>query len=240
MWKSFKYAEIYQSLGIVVFKDFQHIIAQVPLHNFQTFAPERVEDLVVISESNPRRYKFYAYDVPFFIGDDFIKHWASWLTHRDLRSLKMDSSGYENDLIGALAMSKHIQDVDHRDALVDAWLSWLQTENPFGHLDVARLKRLNFFYSMWTDRLVDLKCALILHHDARSVTMEDDENSELFSYDTSICTRVREMALISFARPDRKPKDPLQLSDDEFCNEYHSHSQNGQPCYKTKRLPEQL
>jgi len=224
----------------VVLQNFERFIAQVPLHNFRTSAPEKVKDLIVISESDTRRYKFYAYSVPLPATDDSIKQWANWLIHRDLRAFTMDGSWKENDLISALAMSKYIQDADHHDALVDAWMSWLQGSNPVGDLDVQRLRRICFSYCTWTDHLIDLKCTLILHHDAGSVTVEGGESLDLLSYSPSICKRVRDLALIYFAESDRKPTDPLQMSDDQFCEAYHSHSQHDQPCYKTKILPEQL
>ena len=101
------------------------------------------------------------------------------------------------------------------------------------------LQYFNIYDWEWTGRLKDLKCALILHHDAETVTME--ERLDLYTpYDKSVLSRVRDLALTYFTQQDRKPKDPLQLSHDEFCKEYHSHSQHNQPCYKTKSLPEQL
>lgn len=240
MWKSSKYADVYQSLGIVAFQHFERFIAQVPLHNFLAFAPEKIKDLIVIVEPDNRRFKFCAYSVPGLATDDNIKLWASWLTHRDLRAFRTNGSVNDRALVCALGMSKYIQDVDYHDALVDAWMSWLQKGNPVGSLDLERLQRPNFFYCLWTGRVVNLKCALILHHDAGAVTVEDEEDFTRSSYSSPVCKRVRDLALVYFSQPDRKPKSPLQMSDKEFCEEYHSHSQSNQPCYKTKSLPEQL
>jgi len=226
-------------MGIVLLQYEGKFVAQVPLLNFRTFASEKVEDLVEVSEAGTRRYKFYTYSGSFATFETSFKRWATWLTHRDLRAFKMDGPDNPTNLIAALGNCKFNEDDDYQDAMIDAWVSWLKDGKPIGDLNVERLQRTNFFYTSWTGRLVELKCALILHHDAKAVSMKDSENLSS-PYSIAVCQRVRDLALISFAQPDRKPTDPLQMSDDQFCEAYHSHSQHDQPCYKTKSLPEQL
>lgn len=210
-------------------------VGQVPFLNFQNHAPTKIPDLKVeIAEGETHRWRFYIHDTSELIFDGSGERWARWLTHRDLRAV------YGIRIASALTDAQCIGDPDFQDALVDAWMLYVQGGQPAGNLDVELLQDANFLDSLWTGRLRDLKCALILHHDAGAVTMEDNEDLDKSPYDPSVCRRVRDMALISFAQPDRKPKDPLQLSDDEFCEKYHSHFQHDQPCHKTKRLSEQL
>lgn len=216
-------------------------VGQVPFLNFQTHAPNKIPDLKIeIAEGGTHRWKFYIYDVSRLVFTGSGEIWARWLTHRDLRPVNNDRLALRGPIASALTDAHCIGDVDFRDALVDAWMLDLQSGQSAGNLDVALLQNSRFLDPLWTGRLQNLECALILHHDAGTVTMEENEDLHRSPYNKAICKRVRDLALISFAHPDRKPKDPLQLSDDEFCKEYHAHSQNDQPCYKTKRLPEQL
>lgn len=235
------YADICPSLERVVLMLTDKPVVNVPLLNFQTFASEKMPQLKTkITEGETHRWRFYTYNASGFMLKDSVQKWASWLTHRDLRAVINGGHEEGDSIVDALSGARFLRDPDYRDALVDAWMLWLQHEEPAGNLDVKRLQHFNWSNDMWTGRLKDLKCALVLHHDAGAVTMEDGENSDLVSYSTSICKRVRDLALFYFSQPGRKPKDPLQLSDKEFCEEYHSHSKYNKPCYKTKRLPEQL
>jgi hypothetical protein len=220
------------SVGIVLLQLDGQFVAQVPLLNFQTFASELVKDLIEVSESDTRRWKFYTYRVSTCLFKGSVELWASWLTYRRLRT------GFD-DVLTALSTSSFIGNVAYEDALMDAWVSWLQDDKPIGNLNVARLRRPNYGYVMCSDRLVDLRRALILHHDAGAVLPEDHECMGLQSpYDDSTSTRIRAMALSYFSCSERKPKDPLQLSDAEFCKGYHAHNKKGLPCYKTQCLPE--
>ncbi|KAH0287882.1 hypothetical protein M436DRAFT_81486 [Aureobasidium namibiae CBS 147.97] len=210
-------------------------VVQVPLLNFQTYAPMRKPDLrIEITEGETHRWKFYIDDVPGSTPEDAVKRWASWLIHFDLRAV-MDGGPMDSDkLASALFQASYVLgESDYRDALIDAWMSWVQNGGPAGSLSTERLRRSGFV-------TYGLMGALILYHDAGAIAMEDNEDAHKSPYNDAICRKVRDLALISFAQPDRKPKDPLQMSDKEFCQKYHSHSPGNQPCYKTKSLPEQL
>jgi hypothetical protein len=211
-------------------------VAQVPLLNFQTFAPDKVYRLIEVSESATRRFNFYTYSVSTFLDTRFVERWASWLTHRDLRAINISEPGHETDMHKIICDTERIGDVDYQDALIDAWVSSLQADKAEGTLDVGRMRRHSPYRCPAS--LIDLKCVLILHHDARSAAVNSEKSSGERSYYTeAIRSKVRHLALSHFVQPGSEPKDPLQLSDHEFCNKYHTHHKNGQPCYKTKSLP---
>jgi hypothetical protein len=225
-------------MGIVLLKHRSRFVAQVPLLNFHTFVPEKVKDLVQVSESDTRRWKFYTYDIRFFASKTSVERWASWLTHWNLRAV-IDGGPRTGDVIlFALGSAELIGGVDYQDALLDAWLSWLQDGEPAGSLNVDRLQDQGHVRCL--ARLDDLRCVLVLHHDASAVVVENGgDPDEYFPYHEQICIAVRNLALDHFSRTGGTPKDSLQLSDEEFCKQYHSHHENRLPCYKTKKLPEQ-
>jgi hypothetical protein len=234
-------ADMCPSMGIVLLQDRLESVARVPLLNFQTFAPGMVDDLVEISETKKtRRWRFHTYDVGAQVCKRSIEQWASWLTHRHLRAVIDDGPGDETGdrICFALLEAHRIGDLNYRDALVDAWIQWLQNGEPAGSLNVDRLQDQSC--AGYADRLDELICALILYHDASTVLDEDTGKSdEEFPYDASMCRAVRDLALTHFALLETKPTDPLQLSQDEFCERYHNHHFENWPCYRTKKLPEQ-
>lgn len=215
-------------------------VVQVSLADFQARVPNMIPDLKTeTTESETHRWKFYIYNASEFIYRQSCERWARWLTHRDLRAISNCWLASGTGIVYALTDAGHIGDPVYQDASVDAWMLWLQRGQPAGKLDVELLRFSRWMNLLWTGRLEELNCALILHHDAGAVTMEDDGDLHKSPYDHSICRRVCDLALTSFAQPDRRLEDPLRLSDKEFCEKYHAHSSDNQPCYKTKHLPEQ-
>jgi hypothetical protein len=207
-------------------------VVKVPVINFQTFATDRIRQLeTVIADAGNQRCNFYTCDASALEFKEPVENWASWLTHRDLRAFDDDDRGW--CLRVALYEAELIGDVDYQDVLVDALILWLQDGVPAGSVDIDRLRRYQTVgYPPFFE---DLQAALILHHDTEAALTE--EKGKL-KYEQDICKMVREMAIRYFSRSEREPKDPLQLSDDEFCKTYHTHHKNGQPSYKTKHLPQ--
>jgi hypothetical protein len=226
-------------MEIVLLEKGTQFVAQVSLLSFQSLAPEKVKDLIEVFENSTSRWKFYTYKISRPVFNRSIERWASWLTYHDLRAIQMNEL---DDTLGihiTLRDAKRIGDVDFQDALVDAWMSWLQDMKPAGDLSVERLQLHVAFQR--PDRLYDLRCALILHHDADAIDLEHIENADDSDspYDYSTCSKVRSFALGYFCQPQREPKDPLQLSNEEFCKKHHAHHAKGLPCYKTKSLPKE-
>jgi hypothetical protein len=227
------YSNKYHSMCIVLLQQETEYVAQVSLLNFQAFAPEKVKDLVEVFDSG-RRCKFYTYKLALNIRKKSIERWASWLTYRDLRAIDMNGPGNGQNIGTTLADAECMNAVDFYDALVDAWMLWLQDTEPAGKLNIGRLQRDVWFY--YHDHFYKLRCALILHHDPDSVTIEDWAFDSESPYSKSACSTVHSLALYYFCQPKKEPKDPLQLSVDEFCKEYHSHHKRGLSCYKAKTL----
>jgi hypothetical protein len=222
-------------MEIVLLEKGTQFVAQVSLLSFQSLAPEKVKDLIEVFENSTSRWKFYTYKISRPVFNRSIERWASWLTYHDLRAIQMNEL---DDTLGihiTLRDAEHIGDVDFQDALVDAWMSWLQDMKPAGDLSVERLQLHVAFQR--PDRLYDLRCALILHHDADAIDLEDFEDGNDSPYGNDTCRKVRSFALNYFSQPEREPKGPLQLSDEEFCKKYHAHQEKNLPCYKTWSLP---
>lgn len=216
-------------------------IVQVPLLNFQTFAPEKISDLKTeIAEGDTCRWKFHVYDASKFIFQYAVQRWASWLTHFDLRAIIDGGSTDGQKLRSAIIdASLVIKNPDYQDALVDAWMSWVQDGEPAGSLSTERL--LYSGITTYSGCLIEngLMGALVLYHDPRGIAPEGKANSK---YTPILCGQVQKMAMRHFIHrlnPHYGPKDPLQLSDDNFCKKYHSHHKKNLPCYKTKSLPEE-
>jgi hypothetical protein len=226
-------------MGIVLLQRYTQFVAQVSLSDFKAYAADKVEDLVEVFESPTRRWKFYTYKLPRFVSWNSAEQWASWLTHHDLRAIWTDEPDVTTDISNILRDAERIGDVDFQDALVDAWMSWLQPCTPAGDLSVGRLQNSVSFECR--GRLHDLRYALILHHDADAIDLEHIENADDSDSpnDYSTCSKVRSFALGYFCQPQREPKDPLQLSNEEFCKKHHAHHAKGLPCYKTKSLPKE-
>jgi len=103
-------------------------VVQVPLLNFQTYAPMKIPDLKIeITEGETHRWKFYIYDTSELIFRSAGEMWARWLTHRDLRAVSNGEHTNGSNIIRALRDAERIGDLDYRDALVDAWMLWLQS-----------------------------------------------------------------------------------------------------------------
>jgi hypothetical protein len=224
-------------MGIVLLQQYTQFVAQVSLSDFKAYAADKVKDLVEVFESPTRRWKFYTYKLPRFVSGKSAEQWASWLTHHDLRAIWTDEPDDTAGIHIILRDSERIGDVDFEDALVDAWMSWLQPTTPAGDLSVARLQNSVSFRC--SGRLHDLRCALILHHDAGAILAEDCDGSDVedAAYGEFDSRSIRELALSYFSQSEREPKDPLQLSEAEFCEKYHAHHAKDLPCYKTKSLP---
>ncbi|KAK6006584.1 hypothetical protein QM012_006994 [Aureobasidium pullulans] len=206
-------------------------VAQVPIFNFQTFVPARIKDLIEVSDTDARRWQFYTYAIPdpdkYAVND--IKLW-------DLRAMVNNDPEDASHISAALVDAEALGDTDHMDALIDNLVSWLQAGMSKGSLDVTKL-RCNSY-----DLLENHACwevlgiVLILHHDAEAA-MSGRDTVDVSAYDSDTCRIVQEAAMMYFAKPEREPKDPLQLSVDEFCQKYHTHHKQNLPCYKTKKWP---
>jgi hypothetical protein len=159
------------------------------------------------------------------------------MRHRDLSDLISGGEMACSQIIRALLGIRHRPEHrDFQDALVDAWVSWLRTEELAGSLGVRRLRLSGQRMCGGYLNEIRLMEALILYHDPNAGVIRDGPGR---CYRHAIRVRVQEMAMNYFSRPEREPKDPLQLSEDEFCKTYHAHNKEGQPCYKTKTLPEE-
>ncbi|KAH0365270.1 hypothetical protein KCU65_g6221, partial [Aureobasidium melanogenum] len=129
---------------------------------------------------------------------------------------------------------------DYQDALIDTWIVWLRNDKPAGSLDVYRLRRrvpASATIGIYSPCTSDLANALILYHDTEVGMRQEASGPQI--YRATTCEAVRELAQKYFSKPEREPKDPLQLSADEFCQKYHSHHKKNLPCYRTKKLPQQ-
>jgi hypothetical protein len=214
------------------------LLVQVPLLNFQAFVPQKIKLLELeFAESEEHRLKYYTYDTTFLAVASDVRTWACWLETRDVGNLVgclVQGRAYSRSIYTALQDADLLEDVDYRDALIDAWMIWLKELKPTGTLAVDRLR--HFAMHGHTVRLGDLLSALILHHDPKAVLTEDQDKPQ---YTIMVCNEVRSRVVSYFSQSEREPEDPLQLSDDEFCKKYHSHHKKGQPCYKTKALPKE-
>jgi hypothetical protein len=228
-------------VGIVLLQLDGQFVAQVPLLNLQTFASWLVDDLIEVSETDTHRWKLYTYSVSTSLSKESVEQWASWIA---LRAIPMND---DRQLHVAFHAARAVEDVNYQDALLDAMFSHLQEDQPPGKLDVDRLC-FNEFSICWDfpeshqcmlNVFGDLMCDLVLHHDAEACprwsTIDEEEDEK--HYDPGIREAIPEMALAYFTGPEREPKDPLQLSDEGFCEKYHAHNKEGLPCYKTQRLP---
>ncbi|KAH0016940.1 hypothetical protein KCU78_g7689, partial [Aureobasidium melanogenum] len=203
-------------LCIVAMKHKGTFVAQVPLPNFQRFHPEKVKDLVEISETNNDCWRFFYYDASALCTRSAVNDWASWLEHWDLRALVKNAVHISN----ASSDADVLGDTDYRHALVDAWMEWIQEGQCQGSLSVDRLRCKGFYTSTMTlvevhSFLDELGRALILHHDAEA-GMADDRNKVQY-YRSSTHTLVRRLAQEYFSRLEKEPKDPLLLSAEDFC-----------------------
>jgi hypothetical protein len=218
-------------------------VTEIPLLNFQKFAPEKVKDLVEVSEMGTSRWRFHTYDISALKYEDEIEQWASWMIHRDLRGISMDN---DYGIHVAFHAARLVRDVNYQDALLDALLSLLRKGQPPGSVDVNSLRLNEFiicsefpeFPQCMLNVFGDLMYDLILHHDAEAATccIGHGEDEHMY-YDHGIREQIPDLALKYFTGPEREPKDPLQLSDQEFCKKYHAHNKEGLSCYRTQRLP---
>jgi hypothetical protein len=100
-------------------------VAQLSLLDFQASVPEKVKNLVEVF-NGAHRCKFYTHNVSEYLDRASVERWASWLTHRHL--LAVDST--QLAIHKAMCDTERIGDGGYQDALIDAWISWLQTESP--------------------------------------------------------------------------------------------------------------
>ncbi|KAH0384295.1 hypothetical protein KCU92_g4592, partial [Aureobasidium melanogenum] len=226
-------------MNTVVLEHERVFVAKVPLLNFQTFAPEKVKDLVEISGNDCSGWKFHAYNASVLGFERDVERWASWLINRDLHGVVSGGFGVGFEIGSSLIDAEQIRDVDYQDALVDRWMLWLQEGQSAGGL---RVNHLRYRYSgpaliETHNCLSDLGKALVLYHDGDAGMSESTDNNHHYADSTRRAIRV--LAQDYFSKHKREPKDPLELSADEFCQKYHSHHKKNLPCYRTKKLPKQ-
>lgn len=155
------------SMGIVLLRQGDQFVAQVPLLNFKTFASEQIENLIEVSDSVTHRWKFYTYTT-----DGDIQRWASWMRHRDLSDLISGGEMACSQIIRALLGIRHRPEHrDFQDALVDAWVSWLRTGEPAGSLGVRRLRLSGQRMCGGYLNKIRLMEALIVYHDPNAAVI---------------------------------------------------------------------
>ncbi|KAG9685875.1 hypothetical protein KCU95_g12414, partial [Aureobasidium melanogenum] len=223
-------------LQIVAMKHKGEIVAHVPLPNFRSFHPGRVKDLVEISDVENDCWKFHYYDASALCNGSAVQNWVSWLQHWDLRAITKNGFWFSC----AFTDARDLEDTDYQDALVDAWMKWLQEGQPRGTLSVDRIRSKGLTETTFME---DFSCfddsgkALILHHDTKAGMADDKANQQYYQDYTR--GAIRELAQEYFSQHKREPNDPLTLSADEFCQKYHAHHKKNSPCYRTKKLPGQ-
>jgi hypothetical protein len=191
-------------------------------------APEKAKRLSYnICEDDHHLLEFCTYDVSEMIIKSAVKQFAGWITHGHLHFLTTSASKDEG-IRSALVCAYLVDEVDYRDELVDTWMLWLRDGKPPGSLNVTGLSSCPETWS-------GLRSALILWHDARAVLVPSSVTQR---YSEHICKEVRMLAETYFIN--QKPKDPLELSDKQFCDLYHAHNEVNLPCYKEKRASQDV
>lgn len=114
---------------------------------------------------------------------------------------------------------------------MDACKSWVNDE---AHPNVDRLRHQAF--QTYPSSLEDLFSAMVLRHD-----IEAGLPKEALVYSDKIREKVRVLAVSLLSRHERvetkngetkngETKNPLELSEDEFCQEHHAHNKLRQRC----------
>ncbi|KAH0337193.1 hypothetical protein KCU81_g8194, partial [Aureobasidium melanogenum] len=209
-------------------------MAEIPSRRFRKLASEKVKDLErEIFESNTHRWKLYAYNVPRLYGpyaEDRIKRWVSWLIHSDLRAVVRGESWDDTSIEAALVDARDLDDVRYQDALLDALIAWIRKEGSPGSIDVKWLRRNNERFFRYHDCLKAIGIALIWHYDGKRTGYYGPETR----------SDIREIHDRYLDGLEAEPEDPLNLSADDFCKTYHSHHEMKMPCYRIKKLPEDV
>lgn len=91
-------------------------MTQIPRINFQTFVPEKCSELLEITESEDHRWIMHSYDASALTHRHDVEHWASWLTHHDLRAIVKGETRDLNRINLALKAAREITDHDFEDA----------------------------------------------------------------------------------------------------------------------------
>jgi hypothetical protein len=136
-------------------------------------------------------------------------------------------------MYNALAICLFIKESDYRDEMVDTWMWWLRDGAFPGSLNVDLLRQGG--HKDLVGHVFELMCALVLWHDEQVAFVESGLD---LHYGKQICKRVLELPQLYFTN--KEPKDPLELSDMEFCQQYHTHNDSNSPCYKEKRASEDV
>jgi len=218
------------SEDVVLLKFEGGTVAEVPLLNLVRFGIaktiSRLKFEIVGSEESRI---FWTLDLPGVHSARGVQQWASWLTHRDLRAVAADPRDRGWTLRTALDDAEAIADIDYQDALMDAWKSWVDDG---AHPNVDRLRHQAF--QTCPSSIEDLFSAMVLRHDIEAGLLKD---GEALVYSDKIREKVRVLAVSLLSRHERvEIKNPLELSEDEFCQEHHAHNKLRQLCYKVKRM----
>jgi hypothetical protein len=202
----------------------------VPLDNFKRLVPARASQLCYVnltSESDDPHWKFYTYDAHELLSSYVIKHFARWIIHRDLGSLATTVSD-NDEIYDALERCSLVRENDYQDELLDTWMSWLLDGVYPGDLNIDRLRRGG--HKDLSGDVFDLMCALVIWHDGEARFVESELD---LHYSSRIRERVLKLPKLVFIN--KEPKNPLELSDKQFCRTYHAHNDSNSPCYKEKR-----
>jgi hypothetical protein len=210
---------------------FGSVIETVPLLNFKRLVPGEVRRLChVTAEKDNAIWKSYTYDASGLSHLRVVGQFARWIEHGDLQFLATTVSDHD-EMYNALAICLFIKESDYQDEMVDTWMWWLRDESLPGSLNVDRLRQDGFEGLDGT--VFELMCALVLWHDGEIIVVQRQLD---LHYGHLVCKRVFGLSTLYFTK--KEPKDPLELSDKEFCQQYHAHNDSNSPCYRTKRASE--
>jgi hypothetical protein len=210
---------------------FGSVIETVPLLNFKRLVPGEVRRLChVTAENDNAHWKSYTYDACGLISPGVVEQFARWIIHGDLRFLATTVSN-NNEMYNALEICTFIKESEYLDEMIDTWLWWLRDECLPGSLNVDRLRPGG--YRSLDGTVFELICALVLWHDGETIIVQRQLD---LHYGHLVCKRVPELSTLYFTK--KEPKDPLELSDKEFCQQYHAHNDSNSPCYKDMRASE--
>lgn len=206
-------------------------VAEIPLKRFWTLASEKAKELTRETfESATHHWKLYSFIVPRLYGpyaEHRVKEWASWLIHGDLRAVVRGDSFDDKNIDAALVDARDLSDVGYQDALVDALMVWILKQGSPGSIDTRWLRRNYARFFRHHDCLKAIGIALIWHYDSAAVRR----------YDSQTRSDIRQAFNRYLHDETTEPKDPLEMSANDFCNTYHSHHEMDMPCYRTKWLP---
>lgn len=149
------------------------------------------------------------------LTETVVRQFAGWITHGHLQFLTTNALE-DGSIYSALYFHELVDEGDYRDELVDTWMSWLRDGRSPGSLNVDRLQCGG--HMTLSGSVFNLMCALVLWHDVRAVLVP---SSVIQQYNERICKEVSILAQTFFII--QLPKDPLGLSNKQFCDLYHVH-----------------